>query len=101
MKNLFLISLFSLASLASAQDLNLDLNSQELVVKFDKKPSTTKTGLLLNAILNNSEYIQLKDGTVIYVKDLTESESQFNNGRIEDLAKALKLSGGSGTGGGG
>jgi hypothetical protein len=101
MKNLFLISLFSLASLASAQDLNLDLNSQELVVKFDKKPSTTKTGLLLNAILNNSEYIQLKDGTVIYVKDLTESESQLNNGRIEDLAKALKLSGGSGTGGGG
>ncbi|MBH48996.1 MAG: hypothetical protein CME71_12580 [Halobacteriovorax sp.] len=101
MKNLFFISFFSLASLASAQDLNLDLNSQELVVKFDKKPSTTKTGLLLNAILNNSESIQLKDGTIIYVKDLNQNDAQINNGRIEDLEKALKISGGSGTGGGG
>lgn len=101
MKNLFLFSLFSLTSLASAQDLNLNSDTQELVVKFDKKPSQTKTGRLLNAILNNSEYIQLKDGTTIYVKDLTENDSQLNNGRIEDLAKALKISGGSGTGGGG
>lgn len=101
MRNLLTLTLFSLATLASAQELRLNSDTQELVVKFDKKPNQTKTGRLLNAILNNSEFIQLKDGTVISVKDLTDNNSLLNNGRIEDLEQALKIDGGSGTGGGG
>ena len=108
MKALFILATTIFCFAVNAQQLNFNADTQELVVKFDRKQEPTKQGQLLQAILNNSETIQLKDGTIISVKDLSERLEQAggdaSGGGLEKLERDLERvsgSGGGGTGAGG
>ena len=108
MKALFILTTTIFCFAASAQQINFNPDTQELVVKFEKKRESTKQGRLLQAILNNSETIQLKDGTIISIKDLSNKLEQVggdgSGGSLEKLERELERvsgSGGGGTGAGG
>lgn len=105
MKKLLLITaILASTTFANAQNVSLNSDTQELYVKLNKKSETTKQGRLLQAILNNSEFIQLKDGTVISIKDISGKLEQAaggdaGGGGLNSLKVELqRVSGGEGTG---
>ena len=94
------LTILTLSASAFAQSVVFDPESQEL--RFErKKQADDKKGRLLDAILQNSDYIQLKDGTVIDVRDYSSSkyeQTDRDSNSVEAINRAI---GGSGTGGGG
>ena len=105
MKKLLLITaILASTTFANAQNVSLNSDTQELYVKLNKKSETTKQGRLLQAILNNSEFIQLKDGTIISIKDISGKLEQATGGDtggggLNSLKiELLRVSGGEGTG---
>lgn len=101
-KLLLIITILASTSVVNAQNVSLNSDTQELFIKINKKSESTKQGRLLQAIISNSEYIQLKDGTIISVKDLSgkfDQASGVDSGDLQHFENALKrVTGGEGTG---
>ena len=105
------LSCLLISGLAQAQENSFLSNQVNPIEKYlSDKPASKeierlrKQEALLKAILKNSEYIQLKDGSVIDFRDLTESfQPSFDLNQIELLQdrmrSTLAVEGGTGAGG--
>jgi len=98
MKFLIFLTLlvFIAIPLANGQGLNIPVKTKELL-RLQKQEA------ILKSIIENAEYIQLKDGTSIDFRNLDSDPSSFNPSRpiIDKMKEVLRAVEGGGTGAGG
>lgn len=103
MKALLILALVLISSPSYAGGLvRLDAQKLALQLKYAKLPATEE-GRILKVILENTENLQLKDGTILEINtDLNKIDFDRNFDSIKAIESGLKrIPGGGGTGDGG
>jgi len=97
MRNLILITilLFALTNITFAQSVNVDLNTNEIIIQSNSIQMNDY--LIFKKLLENAQNIQLKDGTILDIRVLQQMNTDSSKGFIKshDIMKM------SGTGAGG
>lgn len=105
MKRVILASLVIFKLTAAESSLYIDMKNNELLIDSKKGYQLkTKSTSLLEALIKNSDNIQLKDGTIINIRDLTNNGDKVSVDQIKknlDQSKSYFGGEGTGTGGGG
>lgn len=102
MKLLTILGFLLMSNILSAQEIKLNKRLQE--IDFNSKIlSNSYESELLKVLLNNTDNIQLKDGTIIRINNKfpTRDKSPFDEATLEKIERELKVISGGGTGGGG